>query len=288
MNELQKKVKILQDKENQLEMTNSQQQSRIQQQEAQLKQLENEKRKSDEHLKSNQELSEKVSKLQQENEVLHEEYGKILKQLDFHVRNYNEKHYHYKAKLRRVKDHLVHEVELRDKRIKQLENEAGLLQQEVAKEKALQDQVITQNDILLQEKRKLLEQVTEQEELIHDNKCMISSVQHRVFFLDKENKQLQENSLRLTQQETIISGISEFEVLNKILPLPNSSFSGTGLVESVGSLQETQESKSEETVANPKSLESVSCSQNSEAGYINVTSLKETRCIQEQDQKSEL
>ncbi|XP_024906722.1 coiled-coil domain-containing protein 30 isoform X3 [Pteropus alecto] len=305
MNELQKKVKILQDKENQLEMTNSQQQSRIQQQEAQLKQLENEKRKSDEHLKSNQELSEKVSKLQQENEVLHEEYGKILKQLDFHVRNYNEKHYHYKAKLRRVKDHLVHEVELRDKRIKQLENEAGLLQQEVAKEKALQDQVITQNDILLQEKRKLLEQVTEQEELIHDNKCMISSVQHRVFFLDKENKRLQENSLRLTQQvgvlkriinniqirrgeETIISGISEFEVLNKILPLPNSSFSGTGLVESVGSLQETQESKSEETVANPKSLESVSCSQNSEAGYINVTSLKETRCIQEQDQKSEL
>lgn len=38
------------------------------------------------HLKSNQELSEKVSKLQQENEVLHEEYGKISKQLDFHVR----------------------------------------------------------------------------------------------------------------------------------------------------------------------------------------------------------
>nr|KAF6504254.1 coiled-coil domain containing 30 [Rousettus aegyptiacus] len=179
MIELQNKVKILQDKEKQLEITNSEQQSRIQQQEAQLKQLENEKRKSDEHLKSNQELSEKVSKLQQENEVLHEEYGKISKQLDFHVRNYNEKHYHYQAKLQRVKDHLVHEVEQRDKRIKQLENEAGLLQREVAKEKALQDQVITENGILLQEKRKLLEQVTEQEDLIHDNKYIISSVQQR-------------------------------------------------------------------------------------------------------------
>lgn len=66
------------------------------------------------------------------------------------------------------------------------------------------------------------------------------------------------------------------------------SFSGTGWVESVGSLQETQEPKSEEIVANPKSLESVSCSQSSEAGYINVTSLKETCCNQEQDQKSEL
>ncbi|KAF6107880.1 coiled-coil domain containing 30 [Phyllostomus discolor] len=86
INELQKKVKILQDKENTLETTNSQQQSRIQQLEAQLKQLENEKIKSDENLKSNQELSEKVSGLQQENEALCKEYGKFLKQFDAYVR----------------------------------------------------------------------------------------------------------------------------------------------------------------------------------------------------------
>ncbi|XP_059775989.1 coiled-coil domain-containing protein 30 isoform X2 [Balaenoptera ricei] len=297
MNELQKQVKILKDKENQLEMTSSQQQSRIQQQEAQLKQLEYEKRKSDE-LKSNQELSEKLSGLQQEKEALREEYGQFLKQLDVHVRNYNEKHHHHKAKLRRVKDRLVHEVDLRDERIKQLENEIGALRQQMEKEKAFQDQITTQNDILLLEKRKLLEQLTEQEELIHGNKWIISSVQSRVLFLDKENKQLQENRLRLTQQvglleriirsiqirrgeETTISDIPEFEVLNKIVPLPNSSFSGTGLVESAGSLQETEEHRSEEAMANPKSLESLSCSQNSEAGYINVASLKETHRIPE-------
>ncbi|XP_057387483.1 coiled-coil domain-containing protein 30 isoform X3 [Balaenoptera acutorostrata] len=297
MNELQKQVKILKDKENQLEMTSSQQQSRIQQQEAQLKQLEYEKRKSDE-LKSNQELSKKLSGLQQEKEALREEYGQFLKQLDVHVRNYNEKHHHHKAKLRRVKDRLVHEVDLRDERIKQLENEIGALRQQMEKEKAFQDQITTQNDILLLEKRKLLEQLTEQEELIHGNKWIISSVQSRVLFLDKENKQLQENRLRLTQQvglleriirsiqirrgeETTISDIPEFEVLNKIVPLPNSSFSGTGLVESAGSLQETEEHRSEEAMANPKSLESLSCSQNSEAGYINVASLKKTHRIQE-------
>ncbi|XP_032465192.1 coiled-coil domain-containing protein 30 isoform X3 [Phocoena sinus] len=297
MNELQKQVKILKDKENQLEMTSSQQQSRIQQLEAQLKQLENEKRKSDEHLKSNQELSEKLSALQQEKEALREEYGQFLKRLDVHVRNYNEKHHHHKAKLRRVKDRLVHEVELRDERIKQLENEIGALQQQMEKEKAFQDQITTQNDILLLEKRKLLEQLTEQEELIHGNKWIISSVQSRVLFLDKENKQLQENSLRLTQQvglleriirsiqirrgEETISDIPEFEVLNKIVPLPNSSFSGMGLIESAGSLQETEEHRSEEAMVNTKSLESLSCSQNSEAGYINVASLKEIHHIQE-------
>ncbi|KAF6107888.1 coiled-coil domain containing 30 [Phyllostomus discolor] len=253
INELQKKVKILQDKENTLETTNSQQQSRIQQLEAQLKQLENEKIKSDENLKSNQELSEKVSGLQQENEALCKEYGKFLKQFDAYVRNYNKKCHHHKTKLHRVKSHFIHEVELRDKRINLLENEIGILRQKLEKEKAFQDQITAQNDNLFLENRKLLEQLVEQEKVIHDNKCMISSVQHRVLSLDKENKQLQENSLRLTEQvgllerivrsiqicrgeETILSGISEYEVLNKILPLPNSSLSGTGLVESVGSL----------------------------------------------------
>uniref|UniRef100_A0A8C5Y1T0 Coiled-coil domain containing 30 n=1 Tax=Microcebus murinus TaxID=30608 RepID=A0A8C5Y1T0_MICMU len=304
VNELHRQVRTLQDKENLLEITCSQQQSRIQQQETLLTQLENEKRKYDEHIQSNKELSEKLSGLQQEKEALHEEYGQFLKQLDVHVRNYNERHHQHKAKLRKVKDHLTHEVELRDERIEQLEREIGTLQQQVEKEKAFQDQITTQNDILLLEKRKLLEQLTEQEELIHSNKWMLSSIQSRVLFLDKENKQLQENSLRFMQHiglleriirsiqirrgEETISDTPEFEALNKILLLPYSSFSGTDLVESVASLQEAKDPKSEETTPIPKSPESLSRSQNSEAGYINVASLKETHNIQEQDQKSEL
>ncbi|XP_021540107.1 coiled-coil domain-containing protein 30 [Neomonachus schauinslandi] len=301
--ELQKQVRILQDKGNQLEITCSQQQSRIQQQEAQLKQLEDEKRKSEEHLKSNQELSEKISALQQEKKALYEEYGQFLNQLDVHVRSYDEKHHHHKVKLRRVKDRLIHEVELRDERIEQLENEIRGLRQQREIEKAFQEEVTAQNDTLLLEKRKLLEQLTEQEDLIHSNKWVVSSVQNRVLLLDKENRQLQDTTCHLTQQvglleriirsiwiqrEETICDIAELESLNKILPLPNPSFSGTGLVESVGSLQEIKEYTSEAATANPKSPESLSCSQNSEAGYMNVAFLKETHCIQEQDQKSEL
>ncbi|XP_070324429.1 coiled-coil domain-containing protein 30 isoform X1 [Odocoileus virginianus] len=297
MNELQKQVKILQEKESLLEMTSSQQQIKLQQQKAQLKELENEKRISDEHLKSNQELSKKLSVLQQEKEALCEENEHLLKQFDLYMRNYNQKYQYYKVKLHRVKDRLVDEVELRDERIKQLENEVGALRQQMEKEKAFQHQITTQNDILLLEKRKLLEQVTEQETLINSNKWMISSVQSRVLVLDEENKQLQKNSLQLTQEvdllehiiksiqihrgeETTVCDIRESEVLNKIMYLPNSSFSGMGSVESAGSLQETEEQRLEETVADPKSLKSLSCSQNSEAGYINMASVKETHLIQ--------
>lgn len=153
MNELQNQVKTLQDKERQLKMTNVQQQLRIQQQEAQLKELKNERRLCDEHLKSNQELSEKLSGLQQEKEALGRECGRLLKQLDVHVRNYNEKHQHHKAKLRRVRDHLGHEVEQRDERIRQLESDVRALKRQAEKEKEFQKQVIAQNDTLSLEKK---------------------------------------------------------------------------------------------------------------------------------------
>ncbi|XP_072579750.1 coiled-coil domain-containing protein 30 isoform X14 [Vulpes vulpes] len=181
-------------------------------------------------------------------------------------RNYNEKHQHHKAKLRRVKDRLVHEVELRDKKIEKLEHEIRILHQEKEKDKAFRDQVIAQNDILLLEKRKLLEQFLDQEQLTHSNKCVISSVENRVFLLDQENKQLREISLRLTQhvgflkriiksmqiyeEKETINDVPELEVWSKILPLSSSSFSGRGLVQSVRNLQELEERKSEEAIAN--------------------------------------
>uniref|UniRef100_A0A8C9NY40 Coiled-coil domain containing 30 n=1 Tax=Spermophilus dauricus TaxID=99837 RepID=A0A8C9NY40_SPEDA len=298
VNELQRKVRTLQDEDNQLKMTVAQQQ------EALLNQLENEKRKSNEHIKSNQELSEKLSGLQQEKEALWERCVQFLEQFDEHVRNHSEKH-HHKAKLRKIKDHLVHEVEIRNKRIKQLEEEAELLQQKIETEKAFQAQITIQNDNLIIEKRELLKQVMDQEEIIRNNKQIISSVKSKALFLDKENKQLQENHFRLMQQvsfleriiwniqirrkeEATISDIPGLDVLKKILPFPGSSFSGARLLESIGNLQGTKEHKSEAATGVSKSPESLSYSQNSETGYINMAFLKEAHSLKKQDQKSEL
>ncbi|XP_005083983.1 coiled-coil domain-containing protein 30 isoform X5 [Mesocricetus auratus] len=287
INELQRQVRTLQDKEDQQEATN------FQQQEALRRQLENERRKYEESVKSNQELSEKLSRSQQEKEALWKEHGRFLEQLGEHVRNYKDKHHCHKAKFQKVKDRLTHELEVRNKRIKELEDETRKLEQKIEMEKTFQGQIMTQNDILLLEKRKLLEQVTNQEDLICRNKSTISAIQSKAFLLDKENQQLQENCLRLKQhisllervirsihirraEETVISDNAAFEIFRKILPLQSSSFSGTGLVLSVENLQETELRKSEGAAAIPKSPEPLSCSQNSESGYINVTSLKDT------------
>ncbi|KAM9037282.1 coiled-coil domain-containing protein 30-like isoform 4-T4 [Sarcophilus harrisii] len=270
VDELQQHIQYLHAKEALMEQSNSKQQFKIQQQEVQLQILEDEKKLSDEQVKNNQELTEKISVLQQEKDSLRDEYRQFLNQLDVHMRNYNEKHNHHKAKLRKAKERLTNEVEQRDERIKQLENEIEEMQRLMEKEKEFQDQVTTQNENLLIEKRRLLERLTEQDETIQGNKWMISSVQNRVLFLDEENKLLQENSLRLTQQvgfleqilktiqlrrgeETTISELSENELLNKKLTFPNSSFPVTGMTKSLENLKMTEEQNSEELVGSTKS-----------------------------------
>ncbi|XP_043852013.1 coiled-coil domain-containing protein 30 [Dromiciops gliroides] len=301
VDELQQHIQYLHAKEALMEQSSCKQQVKIQQQEVQLQMLEDEKKISDEQVKNNQELSEKLSVLQQEKDSLREEYRQFLKQLDVHMRNYNEKHNHHKAKLRKAKERLTNEVEQRDGRIKQLENEVEGMQRLMEKEKAFQDQVTTQNENLLLEKRQLLEKLTEQDETIQGNKWMISSVQNRVLFLDEENKLLQENSLRLTQQvgllerilrsiqirrgeETTISELSENELLNRKLTFPNSSFSTTGMAKSDENLKVNEEQKSEERVGSPKSSLSFSHSQTPDVGSLNVVSLVGKLSSHDQDQ----
>uniref|UniRef100_A0A8C0JAH8 Coiled-coil domain-containing protein 30 n=1 Tax=Chelonoidis abingdonii TaxID=106734 RepID=A0A8C0JAH8_CHEAB len=145
--------------------------------------------------KANQNLSEQLSLLQQEKETLHEEYDCLLKQLDIYVRKHNERQVRRKAKLRRAKETFVHEVKQRDVRIKQLESEI---------QHALIKQITMENENLLQEKRELLQQLNEQEEVGQNNKWIISTIQNRVQFLDEENKRLQESTLQLSSHVGIL------------------------------------------------------------------------------------
>ncbi|TFK00039.1 EGF-containing fibulin-like extracellular matrix protein 1 [Platysternon megacephalum] len=295
--ELQQQLRHSHETETLLAKTHAELQVRFQQQEAQLHILEDEKKTaSNEHLhcqKANQNLSEQLSLLQQEKETLHEEYDRLLKQLDIYVRKHNERQLRHKAKLRRAKETFVHEVKQRDVRIKQLESEIVLSRSQAGKEHALIRQITTENENLLQEKRELLQQLNEQEEVGRNNKWIISTIQNRVQFLDEENKRLQESTLQLSSQVGVLErtlrniqthsledfrsiGFSECQLLSKMLPRPNTSLSATGLPNSLGILRAIRDVKPEEGTETPKSLFSISPSQPSEIGYLNVASPGDT------------
>uniref|UniRef100_A0A6I8NAH4 Coiled-coil domain containing 30 n=1 Tax=Ornithorhynchus anatinus TaxID=9258 RepID=A0A6I8NAH4_ORNAN len=290
---LQQQIQFLRDRETLLEQTVVQQQLKIKEHQALLQELEDEKKISDEHLhcqKNRQKLSEQLSALQQEKETQHEKYSEFLNQFDAHVRKYNEKQLHLKAKVRRAKESFVHEVRQRDDTIKQLEHEIEIMRKQLEKGEEFHSQIIAKNETLLRENWKLLDELSVQEEVAKDSKLIITSIQNRVFFLDEENKRLQEGTLRLSQQVSLLERIlrnihsssveeitlsvsSGCQLFSKNLPLPPvSSFSAPGLIEPLKSLKASEEPRSEEATGSSKTSLSVSESQCSEAGYLNVAS----------------
>ncbi|NXV37980.1 CCD30 protein, partial [Rissa tridactyla] len=114
--------------------------------------------------KENQKLSEQLSLLKEENKALYEEGIRLLNQKDLYVRKYNETQLRHKDKIRRAKETFIHEVKQRDSRIKQLENELSESKLQVEKGKVLIAQITAENEKLLQERRRLLQKITDQEE----------------------------------------------------------------------------------------------------------------------------
>ncbi|NXH46297.1 CCD30 protein, partial [Dicaeum eximium] len=125
--------------------------------------LEDEK-KLDAGEKENQKLSEQLALLKEENKALYEEGVRLLNQKDLYVRKYNEMQLRHKDKIRRAKETFIHEVKQRDSRIKQLENELSESKLQVEKGKVLVAQITAENEKLLQERRWLLQKISDQEE----------------------------------------------------------------------------------------------------------------------------
>ncbi|NXA08463.1 CCD30 protein, partial [Sapayoa aenigma] len=121
-------------------------------------------RKPDPGEKETQRLSEQLSLLKEENKALYEEGVRLLSQKDLYVRKYNEMQLRHKDKIRRAKETFIHEVKQRDSRIKQLENELSESKLQVEKGKVLIAQITAENEKLLQERRRLLQKISEQEE----------------------------------------------------------------------------------------------------------------------------
>ncbi|XP_067166936.1 coiled-coil domain-containing protein 30 isoform X2 [Apteryx mantelli] len=263
---------------------------------------------SSEHLqchKENQKLSEQFSLLKEENKALYEEGVHLLNQKDLYVRKYNKMQLRHKDKIRRAKETFIHEVKQRDSKIKQLESELSESKLQVEKGKVLIAQITAENEKLLQERRRLLQKISDQEETPWSNKSTIATLQSRVKMLDEESVRLHESKLRLSghvhalqraprsspapSTEDLKSvNFPERQLQSKMLPSPCISFPARELPDSLRTLKATRDTKPEEGAESQESSFCLSPSQPSEIGYLNVASPGDTMVSQLQEESQSI
>uniref|UniRef100_A0A8C9XMA4 Coiled-coil domain containing 30 n=1 Tax=Sander lucioperca TaxID=283035 RepID=A0A8C9XMA4_SANLU len=141
---------------------------------------------------------------QEECETLKKEICETLKCLDKERSKYHEMKEKHKAKLCRAKQKCDGETTLRDKKIKTLERELSFCSHSVAKEKELTISITAENDKLLVERRRLLQQLNEEEHNKKDSNLTASLSQCRVDFLEMENKKLRNKILNMSKQLAVL------------------------------------------------------------------------------------
>uniref|UniRef100_A0A3Q1GJ18 Coiled-coil domain containing 30 n=1 Tax=Acanthochromis polyacanthus TaxID=80966 RepID=A0A3Q1GJ18_9TELE len=289
--ELQQQVRSLRLKEASLTRANTELSHRVQQLETRLSILETELSKAREEAKDSQKsslrLQEGLVACQQESERLQEELQQVLLQCDAHVRKYNEKQSQHKTKLRQAKQLFLKATAQRDCTIQKLENDLLLASSLSHKEKERIQTVMEENEKLLEEKRELLHKISEAEEMGSKGMRTASTVQHRVNVLEVENRQLQDRTLKLSNQVSSleralrnVQSLYSLENAKKVLPsdsrslgvLHTSALSLTaGSCDPLDILDAICRAKGDR-VAGDGTRASFSTHQPPEQGYLNLTS----------------
>ncbi|XP_030278412.1 coiled-coil domain-containing protein 30 isoform X8 [Sparus aurata] len=290
--ELQQQVRSLRLKEASMTRTNAELSHRVQQLETRLAILEAEISKAREEVRDSQKLSHRLQEdlvaSQQDCDRLQGELQQVLLQLDTHVRKYNEKQSQHKTKLRQAKQVFLKVTAQRDRVIQKLENDLVLATSLSHKEKERIHTVMEENEKLLEEKRELLRNISEAEEMGSQGMRTASTVQHRVNVLEVENRQLQDRTLKLSNQvsslERALRNVQSYyslENTKKVLPseslcdgiLHTSTLSLTsGQCDPLDILDAICRVKVGERMVVDGNRASVSAQHPSEQGYLNLTS----------------
>ncbi|KAK5619641.1 hypothetical protein CRENBAI_010666 [Crenichthys baileyi] len=290
--ELQQQVRSLRLKEASLNRTNTELSHRVQQLDTRLSILDAELNKIREEAKtsqrSNQKLQEDLVVSQQECEKLQEELQQVLLQLDARIRKYHEKQSQHKTKLHQAKQVFLKATAQRDSTIQKLENDLALASSLSYKEKERINAVMMENEKLLEEKRELLRRINEAEDMGSKGMRTASTVQHRVNVLEVENRQLQDRTMKLSNQVSSLeralrNAESFYSLENAKKMFPSDGFSEgvlhastlsltSGPCDHVDILDAICHAKVSKRMVLDGTKTSVSTQQPSEQGYLNLTS----------------
>ncbi|KAK9528838.1 hypothetical protein VZT92_012977 [Zoarces viviparus] len=141
---------------------------------------------------------------QDECETLKRDTCETLKCLDKERSKYHEVTEKHKAKLCRAKQKCDEETTWRDEKIKNLERQLSLCSHSLSKEKELTISITVENEKLLVERRRLLQQLTEEEHSKKDSNLTASLSKCRVDFLEMENKKLGNKILHMSNQLAVL------------------------------------------------------------------------------------
>ncbi|XP_028849526.1 coiled-coil domain-containing protein 30 isoform X3 [Denticeps clupeoides] len=286
--QLQQQLHFLRGKEAVLSRTNAELSHRSQELETRLQVSDSEQRVLREEERQSQanlhKLQEELISGQQERNRFQEELQHVMQQLDTNIRKYSEKQAVHKAKLRQAKLIFTKATTQRDRTIQKLEKSLTLVTSVCEKEKLWICTVTEENEKLLMEKRELLQQLTEAEEMGNNGLRAANNVQQRVSFLELENSQLQEQILKLTSEVGILErtvrnleGAHSLEDLKKMHPLDcllQTSSLKAGMSDPLGFLDAIS-MKMGETVDSAVSVPA-------DVSYLNVVSTRTPGCYLEQ------
>ncbi|XP_071349975.1 coiled-coil domain-containing protein 30 [Trachinotus anak] len=141
---------------------------------------------------------------QDECETLKKEICETLKCLDKERSKYYDMKEKHKAKLCWAKQKFDEETTWRDEKIKSLERELSLCSHSLAKEKELIVSITAENEKLLVERTRLLQQLNEEEHSKKDSNLTAALSKCRVDFLELENKKLGNKILHMSNQLAVV------------------------------------------------------------------------------------
>ncbi|XP_044073763.1 coiled-coil domain-containing protein 30 isoform X2 [Siniperca chuatsi] len=228
---------------------------------------------------------------QDELKTLKKEICESLKCLDKERSKYHEMKEKHKAKLCRAKQKCDVETTWRDEKIKNLQRELSLFSHSLAKEKELTISITVENDKLLVQRRRLLQQLNEEEHNKKDSTLTASLSKCRVDFLEMENKKLGNKILHMSNQLAVLErslqnmqslhfadvpGTELKKICNPTqvftsFPVQTSSAMMTEPCEIQGLLYNAQ-SKQPDVTSSPHCFISGPLSRSAEMGYLNLTS----------------
>nr|XP_057940137.1 coiled-coil domain-containing protein 30 isoform X2 [Doryrhamphus excisus] len=195
--ELQHQVRSLRLKEATLTRTNAEFSHRAQQLESELNKAREEAKDSQ---ASCRRLKDDLVGSQLECDRMQGELKQVFLQLNTNIMKHNEKQRRNKSKLHQARQLLLTATAQRDNTIQKLENELTLAASLSHKAKESIHNMMEENEKLLEERRMLLLKISEAEEMGNNGMRAASTVQHRVSVLEVENRRLQDETLKLSNQ----------------------------------------------------------------------------------------